>query len=310
MLLSSYMASKTEAQPKPAVDSESQRIIEKTASPTKETITPKRVEDAADKFAQRLTEKSAYRNKFREKSPTVGEKAEALFAKMMAKVQEVKDRIKTVTEIVKGRSRKGAEVGTKIEGALADLQKTFEQKSPDEQKAALAKGIELVVAVQAIQRGGEAPQRTEGGRGESERLLLEEQIPITMRIPVSGFVTIRRAGHAMNEQQKFFSEEDLEKYKGSMSEAGGVVVFVDRSGKAWVTGNSPENMKALKDANYFKDGNMKIPFASGEEPSQHITDPSGENYQVKLKRLKDIARARNEEAYAAEQQKIEKKQAA
>ncbi len=302
---------KQEVQSKPALEAESKQTIEKATAPTKETITSARSEEAADRLAQKMTESSSQaRRRFSEKSPTFKERAESLLKKMVEKVQDVKDTIKTVADMMKGRSQKGAETGVKAQDTLKDLQKNLETKSPDEQKAALMQGIELVAAVQAIQKNGEAPQRTESGRGETERILLEEKIPMTMRIPVSGSVTFRRAGHTMNEQQEFFSDKDLEKYKGSMNYQGGVVAFVDRGGKAWVTGNSPDNMKALKDAGYTVDGSMKIPFASGEEPSEHFTDPSGENYQVKLKRIKDIARTRNEEMYAAERQKAEKKLAA
>lgn len=300
---------KQEVQVQPALEAESHKTVEK-ALVTKETIDSKRTEEAADRLAQKMKESKSYvENRFGTKSPTFKEKAESLFSKMMEKVQEVKDRIKATSEMVKGRSQKGAETGTKTEQALADLQKNLELKSPDEQKASLTRGIELVVAVQAMQKNGEAPQRTESSLGETERELLEEKIPLTMRIPVSGQVTFKRAGYFKNEKQEFFSDKDLEKNKGNMREEGGVIVFVDRSGKAWVTGNSPENKKALHDAHYMVDGTMNVPFSRGEEASEHFTDPTGEDYNTKLKRIKDIARARNEEAYAAERQKIEKKAA-
>jgi len=307
---------KQETQPKPALETESKQTIEKTveksAIPSKETITAARTEEAADTLSRKMAEFNARAaHRFSEKQPTFKEKAESLFKKMIEKVQDVKDRIKATTEMVKGRSQKGAETGIKTEGALADLQKTFEKKSPAEQQATLTKGIELVVAVQALQKNGETPQRVEGGKGETERVLLEEKIPMGMRIPVSGFVTLRRAEKIDNEKEEFFSDKDLEKFKGSMNAQGGVIAFVDHGGKAWVTGDTPENRKAFSDANYSQDGNMNVPLSHGEELSEHEKDQSLENYQAKWKRIQDISRAKREEGNrATERQNTEKKLAA
>ena len=304
---------KTELQTKPDVEAVSTKTPEKAPALTKETITDKRVEDAADKLSQKMTESaSGAKNRFREMSPIGVGKAEALFGKMMAKVQEVKERIKATTEMIKGRSQKGAETGTKTEGALADLQKKFETQSPEEQKATLVKGVELVAAVQAMKDSDEAPQKVEGGRGESERVLLEEKIPIGMRIPVSGFVTLRHAGGFDNQREQFFSDKDLNTYKGSMNTNGGVISFVDRGGKAWVTGDSPEAKKALEDAGYSSNDALKVPLSHGEDLSIHEGDPGIGNNSDKWKRIQDYSRVKREQDYAriAQQQDVEKKKAA
>ncbi|MEK7649243.1 MAG: hypothetical protein AAB400_05040 [Patescibacteria group bacterium] len=284
------------------LDTESRAVVEK-ALVTKENVTFDRVHSAADKLTQRMTESnSSARNRFREKSPTFVEKAKGLFETMIKKVEDVKGRMTALAESVKARSQKGAETGTKTEQALIDMQKSFEAKSPEEQKQVLQKGIELVASLNTMIKSGDVSQKTEGGRSELERVLLEEKIPFTMRVPVSDSVTFRRAGGYKNEQQTFFSDKDLQAYKGRMNAEGGVIVFVDRGGKAWVAGDSPENRKALNDANYFTEESMNVPLSRGEDLSEHFHDESMENYQVKWKRIQDIARARREEGYARVQQ--------
>ena len=117
---------KQETQPKPALETESKQTIEKTveksAIPSKETITAARTEEAADTLSRKMAEFNARAaHRFSEKQPTFKEKAESLFKKMVEKVQDVKDTIKTIADMMKGRSQKGAETGVKTQDALIDL---------------------------------------------------------------------------------------------------------------------------------------------------------------------------------------------
>lgn len=293
-----------------ALDTESKKSPEKAPSLTKETVSAQRVEDAADKLTRLMAESvSGTKRRFTEKAPTLGQKAEALFGKMMEKVQDVKNRMNVLSEIVKGRSQKGTETGTQTEKSLTELQKNFEAKSPAEQKDALLKGVELISTLQAVQKNKETPQKVEGGRGESERILLEEKIPTSMRIPIDGVMTFREEGHFDNTQREFYTDKDLIEQRGKMNAMGGVIGFIDKSGKAWATGDTPQSRKDLADAGYDMDNSVKVPFANGEELSSSDLDPSLENYQAKWKRIQGIARARREEASIAQRQVQEKKAA-
>lgn len=293
-----------------ALDTENKKFPEKAPSLTKETVSAQRVEDAADNLTRLMAESATgTKRRFTEKAPTLGQKAEALFGKMMEKVQDVKDRMKALSETVKGRSQKGVELGTQSERALSDMQKKFETENPVKQKEMLVKGIELIAALQSMHTSGEAPQKIEGSRGESERILLEEKIPMGMRIPISKTMTFREVGHFENTQREFYTDKDLVEQKGKMNAMGGVIAFIDKTGNAWVTGDTQQTRKDLADAGYDTDGSLKVPFANGEELSKSDLDPSLENYQAKWKRVQDIARARREEASSTQRQ-AEQKQAA
>ncbi len=286
-----------EVQIKPIVEGEGKHTPEKAAAPSKETISAKRVEDAADKLADRMIKShETLRTRFSQ------EKSKTFLEKMMGKVDEVKACITFLSEKMKGGATGVTNKEKATDKSSSDRMTRFEALSPTEKEKAALEGIRFVTEIQVVRKNFEAPRGQEI-KAQQEREL-NEAIPGSMRIAISDVITVKNEWNKVNTQVDFSKEYNLQQYKGHYNGEGGVIAFVDRQGKSWVTGDTPLHRTALKDAGYFPEPNMKVPLSRGEELSGHENPSGSTQYSTKLDMIKAFAQR---DRAAAEKAEAEKK---
>lgn len=272
---------------KPKLDTEDAKDPEK--APTS-TITSKRVEDYADKLADKVVREKYVPNRFG------AEKKQSLGEKMQSKIDGIKEGIMKLVKLLENGSK---ETGDQ---SAADRRNRLEALSADAKAVGIKEGIVLAVALKGALQSNEGSRKApEDPHADSEKKLMET-IPISMRVRVDDTMHLQRTGVSRWEDVAFFSKEDLQNYKGQMSGGrGGVIAFIDRQGSAWVTGDSPNHRQALQRAGYSLNPDIKTPFSNGEKLSEHES-VEGEKLANKWERIMSIASRDREKEYERLQQ--------